>query len=84
MVALFGGQGSQTIGMGQDLCANFSLAKQMCERASDQLHTDVAKLLWSENPLLSQSAYTQSAIFLVSMMAYGVYKHEGAKAHSLP
>ncbi|CRF46386.1 ACP S-malonyltransferase [Helicobacter heilmannii] len=83
MVALFGGQGSQHIGMGQDLCANFSLAKQMCERASDQLHTDVAKLLWSENPLLSQSAYTQSAIFLVSMMAYGVYKHEGGKSPQL-
>ncbi|CRF47135.1 Malonyl CoA-acyl carrier protein transacylase [Helicobacter heilmannii] len=83
MVALFGGQGSQTIGMGQDLCANFSLAKQMCERASDQLHTDVAKLLWSENPLLSQSTYTQSAIFLVSMMAYAIYQQEGGKLPQL-
>ncbi|WP_104741614.1 ACP S-malonyltransferase [Helicobacter ailurogastricus] len=83
MVALFGGQGSQTIGMGQDLCANFSLAKQMCERASDQLHTDMAKLLWSENPLINQSAYTQSAIFLVSLMAYEVYKQEGGKTPQL-
>ncbi|WP_104740230.1 ACP S-malonyltransferase [Helicobacter bizzozeronii] len=72
-VWLFGGQGSQHVGMGQDFCTHSSLAKEMCEEASDVLKTDMEKLLWTDNPDLNKSAYTQSAIFLVSMMAFRLF-----------
>lgn len=76
VVWLFGGQGSQHVGMGRDLCAHFSLAKQMCEEASDVLKLDMQKLLWSENEDLHKSAYTQSAVFLVSMMSFRLFMEQ--------
>ena len=41
---LFPGQVSQYIGMGADFCAEFAVASQTFEEASDALRIDVAKL----------------------------------------
>ncbi|WP_121021362.1 ACP S-malonyltransferase [Helicobacter vulpis] len=76
VVALFGGQGSQHVGMGRDFCTHFSLAREMFEEASDVLQTDMQALLWEEDARLSQSPYTQSALFLVSMVAFRVFMRE--------
>ncbi|WP_104751424.1 ACP S-malonyltransferase [Helicobacter salomonis] len=76
-VALFGGQGSQHVGMGKDFCTHFSVAREMFEEASEVLKTDMQALLWEENDLLNQSPYTQSALFLVSMVAFKVFMQEG-------
>ncbi|WP_120944953.1 MULTISPECIES: ACP S-malonyltransferase [Helicobacter] len=75
-VALFGGQGAQQVGMGKDFCAHFSLAREMFEEASDVLQTDMQALLWEQDARLNQSPYTQSALFLVSMVAFRVFKAE--------
>jgi len=44
MIAVFPGQGSQSIGMGKDLYQNFKLAKDIFEESSDALHFDLKKL----------------------------------------
>ncbi|WP_104682464.1 ACP S-malonyltransferase [Helicobacter felis] len=89
-VLLFGGQGSQHVGMGKDFYNHLKLAREMFEEASDVLKTDMQALLWEENELLNQSPYTQSALFLVSMVAFrafmaevGSFRVKMALGHSL-
>jgi [acyl-carrier-protein] S-malonyltransferase len=76
VVFLFPGQGSQAIGMGKDFFYNFSFAKEMFELASDKIKIDFKKLLFEDNTLLSQTKYTQPAIFLVSAIAKELFKKE--------
>ncbi|WP_104749086.1 ACP S-malonyltransferase [Helicobacter cynogastricus] len=89
-VLLFGGQGSQHVGMGKDFYNHLKLAREMFEEASDVLKTGMQALLWEENELLNQSPYTQSALFLVSMVAFrafiaevGSFSADMALGHSL-
>ncbi|AFI05717.1 ACP S-malonyltransferase [Helicobacter cetorum] len=67
---LFPGQGSQCIGMGKSFYESHTLAKELFEKASGVLKVDMKKLLFEENELLKESAYTQPAIYLVSHIAY--------------
>lgn len=71
---IFSGQGSQSVGMGQDLYENSDIAKEMFEKAGQRINIDFTKLLFSENEKLSQTEYTQPAILLVQMVAYRLFK----------
>ncbi len=73
---LFPGQGSQSVGMGKDFFENFQVAKEMVERASDRIKTDMKKLMFEENDLLEQTEYTQPAILLVSSIAHKIFENE--------
>lgn len=73
---IYPGQGSQTLGMGKDFKNNFSIAKELSQRASDILHIDMDKLLEHDENMLNQTQYTQPAIFLVSAMAHTIVKQE--------
>ncbi|MFQ5543680.1 MAG: ACP S-malonyltransferase [Nitrospiria bacterium] len=68
---LFPGQGSQHIGMGQGLHAQFDAARQVYVEASDVLGWDVGKLCF-EGPeaQLNQTAYTQPALLVTSIAAW--------------
>jgi len=70
---LFPGQGSQSMGMGQDFFNNSELAKKMLIDASTHTGIDFSELLFQENLLLSQTAYTQPAILLVGAMAHALF-----------
>lgn len=70
---IFPGQGSQSLAMGQSFYDNSELARQMFEDAQKRLDIDFKELLFKENNLLSQTAYTQPAILLISIIAYRLF-----------
>lgn len=74
---VFPGQGSQYVGMGEDLCSTNSLAKQTFEEASDVLGFDIKKLCFEGNiEDLTKTENAQPAILTASIAAFRVYKSE--------
>jgi [acyl-carrier-protein] S-malonyltransferase len=71
---IFPGQGSQSVGMGQDFYQNSKIAKDMILEASKRLGFDFEELLFRENDNLSQTQFTQPAILLVSCIALEIFK----------
>lgn len=71
---IFPGQGSQSIGMGKSFYENSPLAREMFEKAGERIGVDFAKLMFEPNDQLDQTAYTQPAILLVSMIAYRLFQ----------
>lgn len=75
---LFPGQGAQFISMGKDFYEQFSVAKELFQRADALKNEAFTKVLF-EGPesLLMQTAYSQLAIFVVSSAIYLVLEEEG-------
>jgi len=71
---IFSGQGSQSVGMGQDFYNNSDVAKEMFAKAGERIGIDFKELIFEENDKLGQTAYTQPAILLVQMVAYKLFK----------
>lgn len=76
---IFPGQGSQTIGMGKSFYDESAVAREMFEKAGERIGVDFKALLFDENEQINQTAYTQPAILLVSMIAYKLFQ----EAHSV-
>ena len=70
---LFPGQGSQSVGMGQDFFNNSDVAKQMVTNASARTGIDFENLLFTQNDDLAQTEFTQPAILLVGAMAHKLF-----------
>ncbi|MGH7790432.1 MAG: ACP S-malonyltransferase [Candidatus Binatia bacterium] len=68
---VFPGQGSQTVGMGTDLCEHFPVARALFDEADDALGYPLSRII-REGPddALRLTANTQPAILLVSVAAY--------------
>jgi|SRR5581483_187647 len=74
---LFPGQGSQRVGMGSELAANFPAAKAAFEEANDALGFDLARLCFKgPEEQLRLTMNTQPAIVAASIAALRVYEHE--------
>lgn len=73
---LFPGQGSQKVGMAKEFYDNFAIAKEMIENASDYVGVDFKKLMFTQDDRLSQTQFTQSAIFLNSAIAHRLFENE--------
>jgi [acyl-carrier-protein] S-malonyltransferase len=73
IVAVFPGQGSQSVGMGKFLFENFTLAKTLFEEASDALSFNFKKLCF-EGPEseLQLTHNTQPALVLISTITHRV------------
>jgi len=71
---IFAGQGSQAIGMGKDFYESSKLAREMFEKAGDRIDVDFKEIIFEENELLGQTAFTQPAILLIQMIAYKLFK----------
>lgn len=71
---IFAGQGSQAIGMGQDFYNNSDIAKEMFSKAGERIGVNFEELIFKENDMLAQTAYTQPAILLTQMIAYRLFK----------
>ncbi len=84
---IFPGQGSQYVGMGKDLCEQFSEAKEYFDEADSVLGFSLSKICF-EGPEedLKQTKNTQPAIFLHSIALWSLLKRTDASmvaGHSL-
>ena len=71
---VFPGQGSQTVGMGRDLAAQYPVAKQTFEEADSVLGFSLSKLMMEgAADELNDTANTQPALFLHSIASYRVF-----------
>jgi [acyl-carrier-protein] S-malonyltransferase len=75
---LFPGQGSQTVGMGKELAANYSVAQQTFDEADSALGYKLSQLCF-EGPedKLKLTEITQPAILTASVAAYRVLREKG-------
>ena len=65
---LFTGQGSQTVGMGRDLCEKFAVCRQLFEQANAVLGRDLAQICFTgPEAVLTQTDNAQPGIFLTSL-----------------
>lgn len=75
---LFSGQGSQYPGMGAELAAKYSAAKEILECGSDIMGSDLLKKLTdSTAEELAQTRLSQPAIFTVSLLALCAARENG-------
>lgn len=84
---LFPGQGSQYVGMAQDLFDNSAEAKEMIKTADEALGLNLSYILFSgPEDQLKQTEYTQPAIFLHSIILANIIRTldaDAAAGHSL-
>ncbi len=74
---IFPGQGSQYVGMGKELCENFSYAKEVFEEADDALHYSISGLCFKgPEESLKLTENTQPAILTTSIAALKVLRQE--------
>ena len=73
---VFPGQGSQAVGMGRDLAAQFPIAKQTFEEADSILGFSLSKIMWDgPDTELNDTINTQPALFVHSMATHRVFSH---------
>jgi [acyl-carrier-protein] S-malonyltransferase len=84
---LFPGQGSQYVGMAQDLFENSVEAKEMIKTADDALGINLSYIMFNgPEEQLKQTEFTQPAIFLHSVVLAGLIRTlhpDAAAGHSL-
>ncbi|HZF01386.1 MAG TPA: ACP S-malonyltransferase [Methylomirabilota bacterium] len=74
---LFAGQGAQTVGMGEDLAAQFPSAKNWFDRANAALGYDLAKICFDGTEAeLTKTENAQPGIFLVSWICFELLKEK--------
>lgn len=72
---IFPGQGSQSVGMGQEIYSEFKVAQELLDSASEHCSIDFKSLLFAENDKLGESEFTQPAIVLNSLMCFEAFKN---------
>lgn len=74
-VFVFPGQGSQSIGMGQDLYNNYASAKKVFAQMDEVVGYKLSELMFSGNPEdLNDTIHTQPALFSHSFAAYQIFQ----------
>jgi [acyl-carrier-protein] S-malonyltransferase len=66
-VFIFPGQGAQYVGMGKDFYDAFAVARETFEEGSDLLSQNLTEVIFKDAELLSQTKYSQIAIFVTSV-----------------
>lgn len=77
---MFPGQGSQTVGMGQDLFDNYTDVKKIYQTANQVLNKDIMQLMF-EGPQeeLTETENAQPALLLNSIAAFSLLQQEGVQ-----
>ena len=77
---LFPGQGSQSVGMGRDLCNQFPAADQILERASALSGLPLKQICWQgPDDLLSRSEVLQPALVAVELGCIALLRDAGLR-----
>ncbi len=74
---IFAGQGSQTVGMGRDLCGKFEVCRKRFAHANEVLGFDIQKICF-EGPeaVLTKTDNAQPAIFVMSLACLEALKSQ--------
>ena len=71
---VFPGQGSQLVGMGKDLAAQFPIAQETFDEANSILGFEFSKIMWDGPDIdLNETVNTQPALFIHSIAAYRTF-----------
>ncbi|RCW70751.1 ACP S-malonyltransferase [Saliterribacillus persicus] len=74
---IYPGQGSQSIGMGQDIVKNYPLARDMFRKADDLLGVDLSEFMFQgPEESLTHTVHAQPALLLVSSAITEILKQE--------
>jgi [acyl-carrier-protein] S-malonyltransferase len=74
---LFAGQGSQTVGMGRDLCERFEPSRELFARANEVLGRDLRKICFDgPEDLLTKTDNAQPGIFVTSLACLKALQHQ--------
>ncbi len=77
---LFPGQGSQAVGMGQNLCTHSPAAQVVFDQADSVIGTKLSSLcFYGPEESLKQTIYTQPALYTVSAAALMALREAGAR-----
>lgn len=80
LAVVFPGQGSQTVGMGNEFCSRYACAKDVFNIVDRELGFSMAELCFSDSQgLLNHTAYTQPALLTASIAAYRILEEHGIK-----
>jgi len=75
---IFPGQGSQSVGMGRDLAASFSAAREVFQEVDDTLDQKLSQLMFEgPNEDLTRTENTQPALMAHSLAVLRVLEREG-------
>ena len=77
---MFSGQGSQYVGMCQDLYNEFEFVQDLFSDASDILGYDVKEVLFEHEALLNETLYTQPLMFLMYVSIHTVLQEKGIES----
>jgi [acyl-carrier-protein] S-malonyltransferase len=73
---VFPGQGSQAVGMGKDLAAAYSVAKDTFDEADALLGVSLSELMWNGSAEeLNETLNTQPALYVHSIAAWRTFTH---------
>jgi len=76
---IFPGQGSQAVGMGQNLCSHSEAARTLFEQADEYLGEKISTLcFYGPEDALKQTVHTQPALYVTSAAALAVLRERGA------
>ena len=74
---LFAGQGSQTVGMGRDLCEQHDVCRQLFVRANEVLGRDIQRICFKgPEDILTKTDNAQPGIFLTSLACLEALKSQ--------
>ena len=79
-VFMFSGQGAQYAGMGKDLYTNYSVAKDIFDRADEVLGYSIKDICFNDEAKLGETEFAQPAILTLSVAAMKVLEERGVRA----
>ncbi len=79
-VLMFSGQGSQYLGMGEDLYKNYDVAKKVFDQADEILGYSIKDIMFNNEEILNDTLYTQVAMFTLYVAVLEVLKEQGVES----
>lgn len=79
-VFMFSGQGAQYAGMGKELYQNYTVARDIFDRADEVLGYSIKDICFQDEEKLGETEFAQPAILTMSIAAMKVLEEEGVRA----